>query len=66
MGKRRMIIVKELSKKQNIIKCPNCLNCINLETCNNGASKGTCKVCKTIVFAKKHNNKETYMKIIRQ
>lgn len=55
-----------LPNKQKKIKCPSCSNYMNLDACKNGAYKGTCSVCKTIVFAKKHTKKETYIKIIKQ
>ncbi len=57
--------MESLPKKQLKIKCPNCSNYMNLDACNNGAYKGNCSVCKTIVFAKKHTQKETYLRIIK-
>ena len=58
--------MESLPKEQKKIKCPRCLNYMILNVCNNGAYKCTCKVCKTVVYSKEHNPKETYVKIIRQ
>lgn len=58
--------MENLPKKQKKIKCPSCSNYMNLDICNNGAYKGSCKVCKTTVFEKEHSQKETYMKIIKK
>ena len=43
-----------------------CFNFMNVKTYKNGAYKGICPVCKTVVYSREHSQKETLMRIIKQ
>ena len=58
--------MKSLPNKEKTIKCPQCLNYMKVSECNNGAYKGMCSVCKSIIYSREHSKKETLLKIIRQ
>ena len=58
--------MKAFTKKEKTIKCPQCLNYMKVSKCNNGAYKGICSVCKSIIFSREHSENETLLKIIRK
>ena len=45
------------------MKCPKCLNKMRTELKANGDSKGTCPICKSTIFTKRHSN-ETLIRIV--
>lgn len=58
--------MKAFTKKEKTIKRPQCLNYMKVSNCNNGAYKGICSVCKSIIFCREHSENETLLKIIRK
>ena len=57
--------MNKLQEKPKVIRCPNCFNFMNVKTYKNGAYKGICPVCKTVVYSREHSQKETLMRIIK-
>ena len=57
-----------MDKEKNVTKkmrCPECLNIMKANICENGAISGTCPVCKSAIYCKRHSIKETHIRIVR-
>lgn len=47
------------------MRCPECLNFMIADICENGAVKGNCPVCKSSVFSKQHSVRERRIRIVK-
>ena len=47
------------------IKCPECLNYMNIKVNSNGTSSGHCSVCKSAIYSKQNTPKEKIIKITK-
>ena len=59
-------MVNSSSTKTIKMRCPECLNFMIADICENGAIKGICPVCKSSVFSKQHSVRERRIRIVKQ
>ena len=52
-------------KKTKKIRCPECLNYMQVTICKNGANTGKCQICKSVISCKQCSSKEKRIKIIK-
>lgn len=58
----QMLNMKDETRSQRI-KCPECLNYMNIKSHNNGAYSGECPVCKSVIFSKQQSPKKKIITI---
>lgn len=48
------------------IKCPECLNYMNMDEQANGSAIGRCSNCQSLIIFKQHPEKERRIRIVRK
>ena len=58
--------MEKSSQKAIQIKCPECLNKMNVYLYTDGTLRGNCKRCKSAIIQQKHSEKEKRIRIIKK
>lgn len=54
-----------LPKTTQKTRCPECSNYVSVKVHDNGATSGTCPICKATFYSKWHSPKERLIRVIK-